>query len=241
MDDLLKDIRDGALLPGQKLPTETALAARFEVNVNTVRRALSHLQEKGIVRGERGSGTFVKDDTIRYPVSIRQEQGKELARLQRSNLRQVLAAKTLRASDEVAAALQIDAGSYVRRVETLSWADTRPFSVSTYFYPLPRYSGIDAKISEYGSITRALRDYGIEDYRRAQSLIRSKKLSVREAKLLQQSRTKPSIMAAHINIEPNGTPIQISVSVEAAWVELLFRFDGDAPDRAADLKFPLSN
>lgn len=46
---------------GAKLPGEQELAAKFEVSRSTVRAALSILREKGILRTERGAGTFVAD------------------------------------------------------------------------------------------------------------------------------------------------------------------------------------
>ena len=48
------------LAPGDKLPTEDALSREFMVNRHTVRRAMSDLQEKGIVESTQGRGSYVR-------------------------------------------------------------------------------------------------------------------------------------------------------------------------------------
>ena len=52
-------IRDGRLLPGDKLPTETAFMGEFGVSRTVVREAISKLQASGLVETRHGVGTFV--------------------------------------------------------------------------------------------------------------------------------------------------------------------------------------
>ena len=56
---LQQDMRDGRLVPGDKLPTESALMERFEVSRTVVREAISRLQASGAVETRHGIGTFV--------------------------------------------------------------------------------------------------------------------------------------------------------------------------------------
>ena len=65
------DIASGHYAPGDKLPTEAALAARFGVNRHTVRRALADLGGRGILRSRRGAGVFVEaPPTERVPLPL---------------------------------------------------------------------------------------------------------------------------------------------------------------------------
>ena len=57
---LLDEIRRGVWTAGEKLPTEAALAQRFGTSVGTVRRAVSGLEDEGIITRKEGSGTFVR-------------------------------------------------------------------------------------------------------------------------------------------------------------------------------------
>ena len=52
-------IRRGALSPGDPLPTVRELAVALSINANTVTRVYRDLQQEGLLRLERGLGTFV--------------------------------------------------------------------------------------------------------------------------------------------------------------------------------------
>lgn len=59
--ELLVLIRGGHYAPGDRLPSERQLAARFGVSRPTVREALGALESRGLVVTRQGSGTFVAD------------------------------------------------------------------------------------------------------------------------------------------------------------------------------------
>lgn len=59
-DALAEDIRSGKLTVGSKLPTQRELAYGLGLNLNTVSRAFSEAEKRGLISGEVGRGTFVK-------------------------------------------------------------------------------------------------------------------------------------------------------------------------------------
>jgi len=59
VDSLAASIREGHLVPGEKLPTEADIMARFDVSRTVVREALSKLQASSLVQTRHGIGTFV--------------------------------------------------------------------------------------------------------------------------------------------------------------------------------------
>ena len=59
VEGLQASMRDGQLKPGEKLPTEAEIMARFDVSRTVVREALSKLQASGLVETRHGIGTFV--------------------------------------------------------------------------------------------------------------------------------------------------------------------------------------
>ncbi|SAK58137.1 GntR family transcriptional regulator [Caballeronia hypogeia] len=61
VDHLADDIRTGRLRPGTRLPTHRDLAARECVALVTATRVYAELQAMGLVSGETGRGTFVKE------------------------------------------------------------------------------------------------------------------------------------------------------------------------------------
>jgi GntR family transcriptional regulator len=57
-------IVDGRLDTGDQLPTVRGLAVELQVNPNTVARAYSELEIRGIVNTQQGTGTFISDQKV---------------------------------------------------------------------------------------------------------------------------------------------------------------------------------
>ena len=62
MEMIKKEIVSEKLLPQQQLPTVRDLALQYQVNPNTVQRALSELERLSLVKSDRTIGRFVSDD-----------------------------------------------------------------------------------------------------------------------------------------------------------------------------------
>jgi DNA-binding GntR family transcriptional regulator len=58
--DLRAQIESGELQPGDALPSESALMARYSVARNTARQALTELEGAGLVDSIQGKGRFVR-------------------------------------------------------------------------------------------------------------------------------------------------------------------------------------
>lgn len=57
-------IESGALREGDRLPSESQLAAQFRVSLGTVQKALGELAHSGLITREHGRGTFVSGPRI---------------------------------------------------------------------------------------------------------------------------------------------------------------------------------
>jgi GntR family transcriptional regulator len=58
---LRRAIGDGECRPGERLPRATDLAAAFDINANTVLRALRTLRDEGLLEFRRGRGITVRN------------------------------------------------------------------------------------------------------------------------------------------------------------------------------------
>ncbi|MGX8907026.1 GntR family transcriptional regulator [Streptomyces netropsis] len=58
-DDVLGRIRAGGLRPGQRIPSESQLMARYGVSVGTVRKAMAEIRTSGLVETLHGRGSYV--------------------------------------------------------------------------------------------------------------------------------------------------------------------------------------
>lgn len=76
--DLIKfRIIRGELNPGDKLPAVREIALDLKVNPNTIQRSYSDLEREGILRSQRGIGSFVIDNPELFD-SLRKEKAKEI-------------------------------------------------------------------------------------------------------------------------------------------------------------------
>jgi DNA-binding transcriptional MocR family regulator len=60
-DQLQRDVENGLLLPGSRLPTQRELASRLGITVVTVTRAYSEAAERGLLESTVGRGSFVRE------------------------------------------------------------------------------------------------------------------------------------------------------------------------------------
>ncbi|GAA2038981.1 GntR family transcriptional regulator [Yaniella flava] len=60
--DFTRRIIIGEWKPGMKIPSTRELALEYQVNPNTVQRALAELDRTGTTQSERTSGRFVSED-----------------------------------------------------------------------------------------------------------------------------------------------------------------------------------
>ncbi len=63
-DVLAEDIEAGRLEPGMRLPTHRELAEQVGVTVGTVTRAYAEAGKRGLISGEVGRGTYVRDRDV---------------------------------------------------------------------------------------------------------------------------------------------------------------------------------
>ena len=92
---LATEIAGGRYRPGDKLPTEAALSARFGVNRHTVRHAIVWLAEAGTLHSRRGSGVFVTARPTDYALSRRVRFSENIQASGRTPSRRITRAETL--------------------------------------------------------------------------------------------------------------------------------------------------
>lgn len=201
-------IKEGELVPGGKLPTEQELAERFGVNRHTVRRALVLLEEKELIRTTQGSGRYVREPEIDYALGGRTRFSENILRQERTPRGELIDSCVIPATSAVASALQIDKGMDVIVLETVGEADGIRLCMASAHFPASRFPGLAENYQRFGSVTKSLREYGVEDYRRKVTNVSSRLPSAREARLLRQAKTKPVLVSESVNVDSLDRPIE---------------------------------
>jgi GntR family phosphonate transport system transcriptional regulator len=214
-DLLAREIVDGHLAPGTRLPTEPELVSRFGVGRHTVRQAMSELEKRGLVRIEQGRGTFVHDHVIDYAISNRTRFSANLLGQGRLPSEEVLDADEVPAPAEIAAELRLRPEELVHRLTTVSSADGVVIAGSTMYYPAHRFPGLAERRRREGSNTALFASYGIDDYLRLVTLITARLPTDAQARLLHQPKTRPVLVTTKVDTDLAGLPICYS---ETLWV-----------------------
>ena len=202
------EIAKGHYGPGDKLPTEAALSARFGVNRHTVRHALSDMAERGLVRARRGAGGFVEAEPTDYPIGRRVRFHQNIRASGRLPQKAVLRIEERGADLSEAAALEIAQGAPVIVYEGLSFSEGTPIAHFISVFPKATVPGLAATLGEVTSVTEALVRNGIDDYVRAETRISVDHASATQAIHLRIGSGDAVLKSVGINRTEGGLPIE---------------------------------
>ena len=200
-------IAAGQHAPGERLPTEAELAARFRVNRHTIRRAMEVLEARGIVRVEQGRGSFVAEDVLDYPLGPRTRFSEIIRAQNREPAGRLLRVMEIPADARIAELLEIRPGAAVVLAERITMADGRPVAIGSHHFPARRFPQIAALLRADPSISHALAECGVPDYRRRVTRITASMPNAEEAEALQQSRSRPILVTEAVNVDADGRPV----------------------------------
>jgi DNA-binding GntR family transcriptional regulator len=137
----LEDAVDrGDLVPGERLPNEVELAESLTVSRPTMRQALEHLVEKGMLTRKRGVGTQVSNTQVRRRVALTSLY-EDLAQAGRQPATRVLRLDPDCIDRHAARALGTPPDAGLVHCERVRLADGRPLAILRNWLP-PRFNDI---------------------------------------------------------------------------------------------------
>lgn len=178
-------IESGELPAGSRLDNEIALADQLGLSRPTMRQAIQHLVDKGMVVRKRGVGTQVVHSRVRRKVELTSLYD-DLSRTHREPRTEVLSFAVQPAPDDVAVALQLPAGTEVIAIERLRYAQDEPLALLRNYLPENLAPITIEQLGERG-LYQILREAGVQ-MRIADQTIGARKATVAEARLLGEVR-----------------------------------------------------
>jgi GntR family phosphonate transport system transcriptional regulator len=214
------------MAPGDRLPPEPELAARFAINRHTLRHAIDLLTVQGMLERRRGLGTFVLDPPVAYPLHAQARFSDNITAAGRTGSGRLLGAACAPAPAEVAAALMLRGGNTVWRLTTLREIEGAPISLIDHWLPLAPFPALAAEYRG-GSLHALLAErYGIRPQRRSTAVSAALPLAA-VARELRMSPRHPVLRLRTLNIDAaSGKPFEYAVSsIRADRLELLIDHD----------------
>lgn len=209
-DEIEQSIARGVFKQGGKLPGEIDIAARFGVNRHTVRRAIAALAERGVVRAERGSGTYVETRPLAYPIRRRTRFSEIVGEAGRAAGGRLIGSATEAADADVARRLRTEPGAPVVRLETLRHADRVPLCVATTWLSARRFPDAARIYAASQTETRMLAHYGVHEYTRRHTDVTAAVADAADANNLKIALGRPLLVVNKMDVDENGVPVLIS-------------------------------
>lgn len=211
-DGIERGIADARFPPGEKLPGETDIAETYRVNRHTVRRALASLAERGLVRAERGSGTYVEAPKLSYPLRSRTRFSEIVGAGGREPRGQLIGSFIEPATRELAKHLALKTGAPLVRLDVLRFADRTPICVATNWLSADRFADAGPIYEKMRSMTKLLAHYGIKDYRRHSTRVTAAIIDASDAARLDLALGRPVLVVDSTDVDTDGTPLLTSHS-----------------------------
>jgi GntR family transcriptional regulator len=207
---ITRSLQEGEWKPGESIPSEVELAARFKVSQGTVRKAIDELASDNLLVRRQGKGTFVathSEEKIQYRfLRLQPDEGEPARPMERH----FLECRRARASAEVARALDLrsgDAAVQIRR--TLSHAG-RPVVLDDIWLPGNQFKGLTAeRLSEYRGPLYSLfeTEFGVRMIR-AEEKIRAIAADADSAALLQVPLGSPLLSVERRTMTYGDKPVE---------------------------------
>ena len=138
---LTQSLVAGEWKPGEAIPSEQELAARFRVSQGTVRKAIDELASEHILIRRQGKGTFVashNEPTYQYRfLRVVPDTGEKLHPVNR-----FLELKRGKASAELARGLQLKSGAAVHCVKRVLLFQDRPLILDEMMFGASQFPGL---------------------------------------------------------------------------------------------------
>ncbi|RZS81170.1 GntR family transcriptional regulator [Pigmentiphaga kullae] len=207
---ILQSLDRGEWKPGEAIPSELDLAARFKVSQGTVRKAIDELAADNILLRRQGKGTFVAthhEDRVRFRfLRLAPDDGQHA----RSRSR-FLECRRLRAPAEVAKALELRAGDSVVLVRRVLSFGEIPTVIDEIWLPGSLFRGLTAeRLAEYKGPMYGLfeSEFGVRMIR-ADEKIRAVPAGAPEAELLDIEAGTPLLQVERISFTYGDRPVEM--------------------------------
>ena len=207
---ITKSLQSGEWKPGEAIPSEMDLAARYKVSQGTVRKAIDDLATENLLTRRQGKGTFVATHAeqhvqfrfLRLTPDDGQPGGMD---------RQFLDCRRLRAPADIARVLDLKSGDSAVQVRRLLNFRGRAVILDDIWLPAALFKGLTAeRLSEYRGPMYGLfeTEFGVRMIR-AEEKIRAVAADKAAAELLSLEVGAPLLSVERLSFTYGDRPVEL--------------------------------
>jgi GntR family transcriptional regulator len=207
-------IESGRYEKGATLPSEVELARICRVNRNTLRQAVAELTAAGILRKERGRGTFVCPEApraIKHELKSISSFSDDLRELGIRQKTRIIKKGAEKAKEEIARKLIISPNGKVAAVRRLRTGDGVPLIYEESFLPYHAFKEIlDMDLT--GSMYQIMNERFDVTLARSDQTIRAVNLKGRIASYLNVPGNSAAFFMESLTYDENNVPVELLYS-----------------------------
>ena len=209
---ILRSLQAGEWRPGEAIPSELELAARFKVSQGTVRKAVDELAAENLLMRRQGKGTFVAthaEEQVQYRfLRLAPDQAEQAADASR---REFLDCRRLRAPADEARSLKLKTGDMVVEVRRVLHFSGQAVVLDDIWLPGHLFKGLTAdRLSQYQGPMYGLfeSEFGVRMIR-AEEKIRAVTADPAVAALLQVQPGSPLLSVERLSFTYGDQPVEV--------------------------------
>jgi GntR family transcriptional regulator len=207
---IVRSLQAGEWKPGEAIPSEMELAARFKVSQGTVRKAIDELATENLLVRRQGKGTFVAthaEQKVQFRFLRLAPDDGDPAGAQR----RFIDCRRLRAPSDIARALNLKAGDTVVQVRRVLSFRGSPVVLDDIWLPGQLFKGLTAeKLSEYRGPMYGLfeTEFGVRMIR-AEEKIRAVAADAAAGELLGLPAGTPLLSVERLSLTYDDRPVEL--------------------------------
>jgi GntR family transcriptional regulator len=227
----------GRMEPGDVIPSEPELQARFDVSRITLRKAVDDLVTEGLLVRQQGRGTFVQKLKVTHELNSITSWTEQLLAIGQVPRTLHLETEEIEPPNRIARDLELGPHDTVFVLRRLRLVNDEPLTLIVNYLPSRLVPGFAAKAPQRESLYETLdKDYGLVAAR-AVDMVETRSATDEEAKRLRIDPWDPLLCVTRVSYLADGRPLEIGVAISRGdryqyRVELYGRVRRDSPDNS---------
>ena len=210
---ILKSLQAGEWKPGEAIPSEMDLAARYRVSQGTVRKAIDELAADNLLVRRQGKGTFVDTHAEKHAqyrfLKLVPDSGDQSSEGPAD--RQITECKRVRATAEIAKLLNLRTGDPVWQAQRVLSFSGVPTILEDIWLPAAPFKGLTAeRLADYHGSMYALfeTEFGVRMVRAVEK-IRALPANLLHSSLLKIEQNMPLLSVERVAFTYNDVPMEL--------------------------------